>query len=187
MIVFLIVVHLLSKLKDAYEQERRLARLDGLTKIYNRRYFLEILKFESKRAIRYNRCLTLTYFDVDNFKNINDRLGHKEGDRLLCLIANTVKKNIRETDIVARIGGDEFVVLLPETEYEPAEFVLHRIRQELLATARSNAFDVGFSIGAITFRSFPDSVDSMLERTDELMYRVKYSGKNKIEHQLCDI
>lgn len=107
------MVHLLSELKKAYEREKILAHTDGLTKVYNRRYFLDILSLEAKRSIRYNHYLTLAYFDVDNFKPINDNLGHTQGDKLLCLIATTVKKNIRQTDIVARLGGDEFALLLP--------------------------------------------------------------------------
>ena len=182
--VFLIVVYLLSALKDAYEREKDLARIDGLTQIYNRRYFLEILRVESKRALRYQRCLTLVYIDVDNFKLVNDNFGHVRGDELLCLIANTVRNSLRETDIFARLGGDEFALLLPETDYQPAELVLQRIHQKLTQTAQDNSFDVGFSMGAITFLKSPDSVDRMLEQVDHLMYQVKNSGKDGLKHQL---
>ncbi len=185
--VFLIVVYLLSALKDAYEREKNLARIDGLTKIYNRRYFWEILRVESKRALRYQRSLTLVYFDVDNFKIVNDRLGHIKGDELLCLIAHTVRNSIRETDIFARLGGDEFALLLPETDYQPAQLVLQRLQQKLSKAAKENSFEVGFSIGAATFLELPKSIDNMLERVDRLMYQVKNSGKNGLKHQLCDV
>ena len=181
--VFLIVVYLLSALKDAYEREKDLARIDGLTQIYNRRYFLEILRVESKRALRYQRCLTLVYVDVDNFKTVNDRFGHVRGDNLLCLIADTVRNSLRETDICARLGGDEFALLLPETDFKSAELVLQRIQQKLIKAAKDNSFDVGFSMGAITFLELPESVDNMLERVDSLMYQVKNSGKNGLKHQ----
>ncbi len=182
--VFLIVVYLLSALKEAYEREKDLARIDGLTQIYNRRYFLEILRVESKRALRYQRCLTLVYIDVDNFKTVNDRFGHVRGDELLCLIADTVSNSLRETDIFARLGGDEFALLLPETDYQPAELVLQRIQQKLAQVAQDNSFDVGFSMGAITFLEPPDSVDRMIEQVDGLMYQVKNSVKNALKHQL---
>ncbi|GAB4540279.1 MAG: hypothetical protein Tsb0014_31400 [Pleurocapsa sp.] len=184
--VFIIVVNLLSELKKSYEREKYLARVDGLTKIYNRRYFLDYLTLEVKRSVRYSHSLTLVYFDVDNFKPINDVLGHAQGDQLLCLIATTIKKNLRETDVVARLGGDEFALLLPETDYEGAQLVLQRLRQKLLEAVKISSFDVGFSIGAVTFRNLPDSVDTMLEQVDRLMYQVKNSSKNAIKHQLWD-
>ncbi len=187
LVVFLMVVYLISALKVSYERERKIARIDGLTSIYNRRYFLEILQSESIRAIRYQHCLTLVYFDVDNFKAINDRLGHAQGDKLLRLIAQTVQKNIRETDIISRLGGDEFGLLLPETDYQAAQFVLKRVRQKLLAAVEKNSFDVGFSMGAITFTDLPDSIDDMVEQVDKSMYKVKNNGKNGLEHKLYQL
>lgn len=185
--VFLIVVYLLSALKDSYERVQKVARIDGLTSICNRRYFLEILQHESMCAIRYQRCLTLVYFDVDNFKAINDELGHAQGDKLLRLIAQTVQTNIRQTDIIARLGGDEFALLLPETNYQAAQFVLKRVRQKLLTAVAKHSFNVGFSIGAITFTDLPDSIDDMLEEVDKSMYQVKNNGKNALEHHLYQL
>ena len=181
--VFLIVVYLLSATKNAYEHEKELAQIDGLTKIYNRRYFLETLKLEVKRAIRHQRRLTLVYFDVDNFKTVNDRQGHAQGDKLLRLIASTVSKTIRETDVFARLGGDEFALILPETNYQTAQLVLQRIQRQLNDTVAQESFEVSFSIGAVTFSKLPDSVDLMLEQVDSLMYQVKHSGKNGLKHQ----
>ena len=184
LIVFLIVVHLMSALQKAYEREKNLARIDSLTKIYNRRCFIEMLYAESRRSIRNKRCLTLIYFDVDNFKSVNDVFGHAKGDQLLCLIAHTVTKCIRETDVFARLGGDEFALLLPETNYESTQLVLKRMQKELMIKVKEKPFDVSFSIGAATFIKLPDSVDKMLERADSLMYQVKKNGKNSIKHEL---
>ena len=184
--VFLVVVHLLSALNQAYQKEKEIARIDGLTKICNRRYFLDILQIETKRSIRYGRYLTLAYFDVDNFKLVNDRYGHHQGDRLLYLIANTVKKSIRETDVVARMGGDEFTLLLPETDYKSAHLALQRIHKQLVNAVKTNNYDVSFSIGAVTFVSFPDTISKMLEQVDDLMYRVKRNGKSDLEHKYSD-
>ena len=186
LIVFLVVVHLLSALNKAYEKEKTLASVDVLTKIYNRRYFLEILKTETKRAIRYERPLTLAYFDVDDFKTVNDNFGHDQGDRLLCLIADTVKQSIRETDVFARMGGDEFVLLLPENNYQVANTALKRIQQQLASAVQHKDFAVGFSIGAVTFTSFPDSTARMLKEVDSLMYQVKNQQKNDLKHKLFE-
>ncbi|GAB4540371.1 MAG: hypothetical protein Tsb0014_31550 [Pleurocapsa sp.] len=182
--VFIIIVYLLDTLKYAYEREKTLARIDGLTQIYNRRYFIDTLTIESKRAIRYQRYLTLAYFDVDNFKAINDHFGHGRGDKLLVLIANTVKNTIRETDTIARLGGDEFAILLPEIDYQAAKLVLTRVYQQLTLAVKQQELEVGFSIGAVTFTDLPDSVEQMLERVDKLMYQVKLEGKNQLNHQV---
>ena len=187
LIVSLTVVYLLDALKNAYEREKKLARIDGLTQIYNRRYFLDILEMECKRAVRYHRYLTLAYFDVDNFKLVNDRYGHQKGDRLLILIADTVKNITRETDVVARLGGDEFALLLPETDYQAAQRVLARVHHKLAEAAAQQAFDVGFSMGAVTFRELPSSIEQMLEQVDKLMYQVKAEGKNRLNHQLSSL
>lgn len=184
LITFLIIVFLVSSLNEAYEQEKILARTDDLTKTYNRRYFLEVFHLEIKRAIRYQHCLTLVYFDVDNFKLVNDSLGHHQGDELLCLIANLVRHSIRETDIFARLGGDEFAILLIETGYLEAELALKRIQQNLMQTVKKHDFPISFSIGAITFPQPPDSLDKMLEQVDHLMYQVKKQGKNGLLHHL---
>ncbi len=126
LIVFLTIAYLLSSLKIAYEKEKNLARTDGLTGIINQRFFLKLLRLEYKRSLRYAHCLTLAYLDLDNFKEINDRLGHYAGDKLLRLIAQTIQKQIRETDTIARIGGDELALLLPETNYETGQAKLKR-------------------------------------------------------------
>ena len=186
LIVFLTIAYLISSLKIAYEKEKKLARTDGLTGIINQRFFLELLRLEYKRSIRYDHCLTLAYLDLDNFKEINDRFGHYVGDKLLRLIAQTIQKQIRETDTIARLGGDEFALLLPETHYETGKVTLQRIQQILKTTIEVYYPQVSFSIGAVTFISLPDSVDLMLNKADSLMYEVKKSGKNRIKHHIFD-
>lgn len=186
LIVFFTISYLLSSLKIAYEKEKNLARIDGLTQIVNHRFFLELLQLECKRSIRYNHCLTLAYFDLDNFKQINDRFGHHTGDKLLILVAQTIKKQIRQTDTIARLGGDEFALLLPETDYKAGNTALVRLQQKLTTAIKVDYPLVSLSVGAITFLSFPDSITQMLEQVDSLMYKVKKSGKNGIEHQLFD-
>ena len=184
--VFLTVAHLISNLKSSYEREKYLAQNDGLTEIVNRRFFLVILQTEYKRSLRYKRSLTVAYFDLDNFKEINDRFGHQTGDKLLKLVAQTSRKQIRKFDTIARMGGDEFALLLPETNYENAKLVLDRLQQHLMEAIEAYSPTISFSIGAITFLTLPNSVDEILETADSLMYEVKKSGKNGIEHRLFE-
>ena len=184
LVVFLTIAYLLSNLKSSYEREKYLAQKDGLTGIVNRRFFLEILEIEYKRSLRYKCCFTLAYFDLDNFKQINDRFGHSTGDKLLKLIAQASKRQVRELDTIARIGGDEFVLLLPETDYENGRLVLNRFQQQLMKAIAAYSPPVSLSIGAVTFSALPNSVDEILEIVDSLMYEVKRSGKNGIKHQL---
>ncbi len=184
LIVFFTIAYLISSLKVAYEKEKTLSRIDPLTGIVNRRFFLELLRNESIRSMRYGHYLTLVYFDLDNFKEVNDRRGHDMGDKLLRFIAQTIGQQIRETDIVARLGGDEFALLLPETNYEAGQIILTRLQQRLRTSIEAYHSSVSLSIGAVTFQNFPDSTDKMLKVADRLMYRVKQSGKNNIEHQI---
>ena len=186
LIVFSTIAYLLSKLKFAYEREKYLAQKDGLTGIVNRRFFLEILETEYKRSLRYQRAFTLAYFDLDNFKEINDRFGHQTGDKLLKLVAQTTQKRIRELDTIARMGGDEFVLLLPETNYQNSKLVLARLQQHLMEAIAPYSPPVSLSIGAVTFLALPNSIDEILETVDSLMYEVKKSGKNGIKHQLLE-
>jgi diguanylate cyclase (GGDEF)-like protein len=185
---FVIIAYLLSALKIAYEREKRLARTDMLTGAINRYYFMELLQAEINRNRRYGHPLTVAYIDVDNFKMVNDSFGHSTGDKLLHLIANTIKRQIRTTDVIARLGGDEFALLLLESSYESARIVLHRVHKQLMQTTQTQSWAVSFSIGAVTFIRVPDSVDvnTVVEQADELMYAVKHSGKNRLEHKLFD-
>ncbi|WP_107667597.1 GGDEF domain-containing protein [Cyanothece sp. BG0011] len=181
---FIIVTYLLSELKAAYEREKTLARTDGLTGAVNRRFFREILGQEIEKLSRYHHPFTLAYFDVDNFKKVNDQWGHSQGDYLLNAIVDIVKINIRQTDTLARLGGDEFALILLEIDYEKANLVLNRIQAELLIMAELEKMPISFSIGAITYYTIPDSIDHAIEQVDHLMYYVKNNGKNGLKHKL---
>lgn len=182
---FIIIVCLLTALKQSYEVQKQLARTDFLTGLVNRQFFLEILQLESKRSLRSQKPFTLAYLDVDNFKSINDRHGHHYGDNLLKFIAQKTKQEIRATDTFARLGGDEFALLLPETDYESAQIVLKKVFLCYQQTNQAEFSPLGLSIGAITFTQPLDSISQMLQRVDLLMYQVKQSGKNHFKHELA--
>ena len=180
---FCIVSYLLSALKEAYRREQQLARVDSLTNIYNRRFFLELLEKEIQRSHRYRYSLTLAYLDIDNFKLVNDRYGHSTGDKLLQKVAKTLVDTARANDIVARLGGDEFAFLLPQTDCHQASAALKRIYDELQSLSESNNWPIGYSIGAMAFTNPPDSIDFLIAQVDQLMYKVKENGKNQLDCQ----
>jgi len=180
---FLIVNFTVFSLRTSLEREREMARTDYLTRVANSRYFAEIASNEIKRAGRYFHPFTVAYLDIDDFKSVNDRWGHSTGDQLLALVADTIRSNIRATDSIARLGGDEFVFLLPETGYDAASVVIQKVHQSLQAAMGRKGWPVTFSIGVVTFRTPPDSVDGMIRVADAFMYSVKHSGKNRIQHQ----
>lgn len=113
--VFACITYFAAGFKKELETGKTLSREDPLTGVLNSWYFYELVDIERSRAVRFDRPLTIAYIDLDNFKQVNDSLGHLAGDRLLCLIAKTIKQNIRSYDVAARLGGDEFAIMLPET------------------------------------------------------------------------
>ena len=180
---FAVVTYLLSGLKTSLESEKRMARTDHLTGAVNRRYFMELAEMEMIRMRRYLRPFTVVYLDVDGFKTVNDTLGHRAGDALLQLVVKTMRNDTRATDIIARIGGDEFMVLLPETDFKTAHAAMQKIRLQLIAAVAGN-FPVTFSFGVVTFHEPPRSVDHMITLADNLMYQGKTSGKDRIVHEM---
>ncbi len=157
----------------------KLATIDKLTNIYNRSKFEDFLIYEIERANRYNTPFSLLMFDIDNFKEINDTLGHIVGDDVLCSLAAFTKKLIRKTDIFARWGGDEFIILLPNTKLKEAKECGEKIKREI----KSHDFDTGnpltISIGITEYKNNEDVV-SLIKRVDRLLYAAKKSGKDTI-------
>lgn len=181
---YLIFIYLLFSLKKAYEREKRLARFDGLTGVYNRSFFIETLENEIQRAQRYHYPITLAYLDIDHFKRVNDQFGHNTGDRLLQDISNIINNSIRPSDIVARLGGDEFAILLPYTNVQEAQAALNRVYQNLLSLNQGQLSFVGFSMGVVTCLTPPESIDRLIEQADQLMYSVKHTNKNQPEYAI---
>lgn len=170
---------LIAEVHRRLRAERHLARTDGVTGIMNFRAFSQRLDYSIALARRYGRALTLAYFDMDNFKVVNDKYGHAEGDRLLRVVGETLTHFTRESDSVARLGGDEFAVLLPDTSTNGAQEVLGKLR-EALAALRVHDMQITCSVGAVTFDQAPENADEAVRAADGLMYRVKYNGKNSV-------
>ena len=180
----ILTTYVLQRLKTSLEQERLVARSDFLTGAVSRRHFLELAASEINRARRYNHPFTAVYIDVDNFKAVNDTFGHDVGDELLINAVNTIREQIRTSDIIARLGGDEFMIFFPETGAEMAMAAIDKVRKVLLLTMGKNDWPVTFSFGMVTFATPPWSVDHMIKLTDDLMYEGKKAGKNTVRHEV---
>ncbi len=179
-VVLMIVPILISTLRQALLHAHELSRRDPLTNALNYRGFKELAEREVYRSTRSGQDMTLVYFDVDNFKTINDTLGHNAGDVLLATIVDTLLKNTRKSDLVARLGGDEFVILLPDTGQVAARSTVTKIRKSLLDLSAEHNWPITFSMGVLTCIETPQSLDAMVGMADQLMYTVKTSSKNGI-------
>lgn len=179
---FLLTSYFATVISTLLEREKELARLDALTGVSNRRYFTEMTNRELRRAQRYRRPITLAYMDIDNFKEINDRSGHSTGDALLGVFSETIKKNIRITDLIARLGGDEFAILMPETRAEHAKAAMSKVQKVILESMQKHGWPVTVSVGVVTCNNAPSSVDELIKMADNLMYSAKNDGKNMIKY-----
>ena len=180
--IFVLVAHMVMVVRNVIEFERSLSRTDYLTGVANRRALTEALRLESIRSARFKRTFSLAYIDVDDFKKLNDTDGHKAGDEALCMIAATLNKNLRSVDLVGRIGGDEFAVLLPECGQDAAREAVNRCVAACSEKIRQSNWPISLSVGVGVFDRRDVSVDDMLAYVDEIMYRGKHSGKNSIHY-----
>ena len=154
-----------------------LAATDELTGMLNRRAFDTRLKEEVARCARYGRAASLLYIDLDGLKAINDRHGHAEGDAILKRVAETMRKILRQTDIIARHGGDEFAVILPDTDLQGAAIAAERIRRSIGETHVQDCH-VTASIGAAAYSPEVSSAEQLLLAADAQLYRAKVQGRN---------
>jgi len=184
LVLFLTITWILPELKDALRREKELITIDVLTGVVNRKAFYDIAHKEVCRLRRYKRPMTVAAIDIDNLKMVNYRFGHGAGDKVLQLVANTIKSNVREVDVVSRFGGDEFTLLLPETGAEAAQVVLSRLRVRLLDVMQRNERPVTFSFGVATFLVAPASVEDVIKKANILMYSAKNAGANAIEQEV---
>jgi diguanylate cyclase (GGDEF)-like protein len=165
-----------------YEEAERLATTDGLTGLSNRRTFNTTLEARLREAQRYRKALSLLLLDIDHFKKVNDTHGHPAGDAVLRGVAQVVRRQARETDFVARYGGEEMALVLPETDAAGARAIAERIRNAV-AHARhqtdSGALQVTLSVGVATWPA-TDS-DLLLDAADKALYRAKQNGRNRVE------
>jgi len=182
-----------NNLEEMVEQRTEILKwlsiTDPLTGLYNRRYFIEQIELEFKRSKRYNRDLSLLMLDIDHFKSVNDNYGHQVGDIVLRKISSIIISQLRDSDLAFRYGGEEFMVILPETKADDAINVAKRMKQEIMETEhiyRNLNFKVTASIGIVSIKDMLgkfETVDDIIKKVDDNLYKAKNSGRNTIIYE----
>jgi diguanylate cyclase (GGDEF)-like protein len=179
-VAFATVATLVSELRLRLTRERELSRVDVLTGLPSRRAFYERAQVLLSAAARSSRPVTLSYLDLDNFKQVNDQRGHAEGDRALCAVAELLRAHFRASDAIGRLGGDEFAILLFDADGDGATTTLERMRSRIATVMGEQGWPISASIGAVAFQHPPKTLEQALAAADELMYRAKQGGKNRV-------
>lgn len=183
-ILELFSAHAAAALRNArlHQQISQMAVTDSLTGIYNRRYFFEIAEKEFRESVRYKRPLSVVIFDLDHFKKVNDTFGHARGDEILRAVVQRCVANVRQSDTVGRYGGEEFVILLPETDGEQGLNLIERLRHELASTPVETDTAPAFvtaSFGIASLSSDVADLFTLLNRADLALYHAKQTGRNR--------
>ncbi|HZX97291.1 MAG TPA: diguanylate cyclase [Myxococcales bacterium] len=169
-----------ARLGELLDGAEKLARTDPLTGLPNRRAFLERVSEELARAQRAGDPVCIAYLDVDNFKHLNDKRGHVEGDEFLKRVANAIRDTVRTSDVAARLGGDEFAVLFTDAKRIAVEAMAQRLLARMRALGdRYPGMNLGASVGMAWFESPPDAPEKLLHRADGAMYSAKSAGKHR--------
>jgi diguanylate cyclase (GGDEF)-like protein len=181
MVAYIALAHLAveDKLRDSLHDA---AFRDFLTRLYNRRYVFRVLRDELKRYRRYADPFSVMLIDADHFKRINDRFGHRAGDIALKAIAKACNASVRDTDIVGRFGGEEFIILLPRTNAADAALVAERIRHAILENEirwQGQRLDVSLSLGVAEAGLHADGIDELIAAADQALYAAKKNGRNQ--------
>ncbi|MGA8863387.1 MAG: GGDEF domain-containing protein [Gallionella sp.] len=176
----LLAIFLARTLRKNYLATIELASTDGLTGLLNRRSFETIANLEIERLKRYGGVFSLALLDLDRFKRLNDSRGHHAGDMALQLLATILREKLRHTDTIARIGGDEFVILMPNTTAPECGSLCQHLSVQIADQMAASAYPVTASIGCTTYVHAPESMSAALQKADRAMYAAKTGGKNRV-------
>ncbi len=174
------IIRDITKRKQLEADLEKMATTDKLTDVFNRTKFHEVMKKELERAVRYRHPLSMIMFDIDHFKKVNDTYGHSTGDYVLRTLTQIVKETLREADYLVRWGGEEFLIIAPETELERADVLAERIRKAVEAYQFNFGGAITVSLGVTRFHR-DDTEDSFVKRADDAMYAAKQKGRNCVQ------
>lgn len=174
------IIEDISELKQLEEELRLQAMRDHLTGAYNRRFFMETLNQAIKQAKRTKKDLAVIIFDIDHFKEVNDEFGHSKGDEILVEITKTVQKSIRDSDVLCRWGGEEFMILLPDTCLTNGVLVAEKLRTRINQAALNLPRQISCSFGVTDLKA--DDAETIINRVDFLMYKAKQNGRNCVAY-----
>lgn len=182
---FMFIVYALTNIKEKLRLEELNADYDSLTGLLNGRGFRERLTILFPMLQREQKKYTVAFIDLDNFKKVNDTMGHAEGDKVLKTVGDIMIKNLRKSDLVSRLGGDEFIIFLPDTDMDHSKTAIESMKQKLDEAVKSNNWPIGFSIGVCIFDSAKTDTENAIKITDAVMYDIKHQGKNNIQYKEC--
>jgi diguanylate cyclase (GGDEF)-like protein len=185
--MFLFVAYSITTIKKLFLKEREHADTDDLTGVANIKFFYEQARIEISRSAIHKLPLTLAYIDIDNLRYVNDTLGHIAGDYLLHEAAQIMRSTLRSTDIISRLGGAKFAVLMPETTNENATVIIYKVQEHLLDAVKKNSWPVAFSIGVVTCNGMAYTLDELIAKAENLMNAAGEAGKNVVNSKNFDL
>jgi len=178
-LIYLLMSRLIKKLDEARQTIEKIAITDQLTELFNRRHVMTRFEEEFEKVKRLNKNMGCIMADIDNFKTVNDSYGHQEGDHVLKVIAHRIRNTLRAYDIVGRYGGEEFLIILPDTNLEDARGLAERIRTRVNEDPINNA-TITLSLGVVCFQEGDHTLDDIIRRADQNLYKAKKSGKDRV-------
>jgi diguanylate cyclase (GGDEF)-like protein len=185
--MFLTVAYSITALKKLFAREREHAHIDDLTGVANIRFFYEQARIEISRSTRDKQPLTLTCIDVDSLRHVNETLGHFVGDYLLHETAQILMSTLRATDIIARLSGAKFAILMPETKNENAIAIVYKVQEHLMNLVKKHGWPVTFSIGVVTCDGLMSTPDKLIATAEDLMDAARNTDENRIKYKILDL
>jgi diguanylate cyclase (GGDEF)-like protein len=185
--MFLFVAYSITTIKKLFIKEHEHVDIDDLTGLANIKFFYEQARIEISRLAKQKLPLTLAYIDINNLRHVNDTLGHIAGDYILHEVAHIMKSTLRPTDIISRLGGSKFAVLMPETANENAMVIINKVQEHLLDVVKKNGWPVAFSTGVVTCDGLAYTLDELIAMAADLMNAARETGKNVVKSRILDL
>jgi diguanylate cyclase (GGDEF)-like protein len=185
--MFLFVSYSIATVKKLFIKEHEHADTDNLTGVANIRFFYEQARIEISRSASYKQPLTLAYIDIDGLRYVNDTLGHIAGDYLLHEVARIMRTILRPADIISRLEGAKFAVLMPETKNENATAIIHKVQEHLMDAVKKNGWPATFSTGVVTSVGSTYTLDELIAKAEDLMNAAKVTSKNMVKSKILDL